>query len=185
MRLNNRLGLAVYVLGKFQERVGMTAEADTPEEPPKKSSKLPMIIGLALALVGGGGGFFAVQSGILFGSDEPKEEEEVKKEDMADVPAVSFVALDPVVISLPASGGRDHLRFSAQLEVLPEYLGDVEALKPRIVDVLNSYLRAVELSELEDPTSLMRLRSQMLRRIQVVTGEGRVKDLLIMEFVLS
>jgi len=32
---------------------------------------------------------------------------------------------------------------------------------------------------------LLRLRSQMLRRVQVVTGEGRVRDLLIMEFVLN
>jgi flagellar FliL protein len=32
---------------------------------------------------------------------------------------------------------------------------------------------------------MARLRAQMLRRIQVVTGEGRVRDLLITEFVLN
>jgi len=58
-------------------------------------------------------------------------------------------------------------------------------LKPRIVDVLNGYLRAVTFAEMADPNALARLRGQMLRRIQVVTGEGRVKDLLIMEFVLN
>jgi flagellar FliL protein len=29
------------------------------------------------------------------------------------------------------------------------------------------------------------LRAQMLRRVQIVAGEGRIRDLLIMEFVLS
>ena len=58
-------------------------------------------------------------------------------------------------------------------------------LMPRVLDVLNTYLRAVEVRDLEEPAALARLRAQMLRRIQVVTGEGRVRDLLIAEFVLN
>jgi flagellar FliL protein len=69
--------------------------------------------------------------------------------------------------------------------VVPTYRADVEHLMPRVVDVLNSYLRALELGDLTDSAALMRLRAQMLRRLQVVTGEGRINDLLIMEFVLN
>ena len=54
-----------------------------------------------------------------------------------------------------------------------------------ILDVLNGYLRAVEMRELEDPSALVRLRAQMLRRVQIVTGEGRVRDLLVTEFVIN
>jgi flagellar FliL protein len=61
----------------------------------------------------------------------------------------------------------------------------VTHLLPRILDVLNGYLRAVELAELEDPDALVRLRAQMLRRIQIVTGQGMVRDLLVTEFVLN
>lgn len=161
----------------------MTADTDPPETPRRKRSKMPLIIGLVLALVGGGAGFFVVQSGLL----SPGNTADNYAVDAAppDIPAVAFVALEPLVISLPGTGGRDHLRFSAQLEVPPLYKAEVEAIKPRIVDVLNGYLRAVDLAELEDPTALIRLRSQMLRRVQVVAGNGRVSDLLIMEFVLS
>ena len=56
---------------------------------------------------------------------------------------------------------------------------------PRILDVLNTYLRAVEVRDLEEPAALVRLRAQMLRRVQVVTGEGRVRDLLVTEFVMN
>ena len=49
----------------------------------------------------------------------------------------------------------------------------------------NSYLRALELRDLEDPSALTRLRAQMLRRVQVVAGPERVNDLLVMEFVLN
>ena len=163
----------------------MTAEADVPEAAPKKGAKMPLIVGLVLALLGGGGGFYAAQSGMIGGSEQKADHDHAEDKPSPNELDVSFVAIDPLVISLPGSGGRDHLRFAAQLEVAPDYVAEVEAIKPRIVDVLNGYLRAVELSELEDPTSLVRLRGQMLRRVQVVAGNGRIKDLLIMEFVLS
>ena len=45
----------------------MSETEETENEEPKKSSKLPMIIGLVLAIAGGGGGFYAVYSGMLLG----------------------------------------------------------------------------------------------------------------------
>jgi len=97
----------------------------------------------------------------------------------------SFVELDPLLISLGSNGNSQHLRFRASLEVVPGYETEVANVTPRVIDVLNAYLRAVELSMLENPKALIKLRSQMLRRIQLVTGDGRVRDLLILEFVLS
>lgn len=156
------------------------------EEGPKKASKMPLIIGLVLALVGGGGGFFAVQSGLILGGDAPAEEEEAEAEAPAGpLPDITFVEIEPLVITLGTTARSQFLRFRAQLEVVEGYEADVTLLLPRVVDVLNSYLRAVEVAQLEDPAALIRLRAQMLRRIQIVTGEGRVRDLLITEFVLN
>jgi flagellar FliL protein len=64
-------------------------------------------------------------------------------------------------------------------------VAEVTLLLPRIMDVLNSYLRAVDVAQIEDPSALIRIRAHMLRRIQIVTGEGRVRDLLITEFVMN
>lgn len=174
----------------MNESVAMTAVADPDESIPPKASKMPLIIGLVLAIAGGGGGFYAVKMGLLGGSDTVDVAHDDGHGDDHDTPSspaqdFAFVALDPLVISLPRSGSRAHLRFAAQLEVDPAYAAEVEAVKPRIIDVLNGYLRAVDLAELEDPTALVRLRGQMLRRVQIVTGEGRVRDFLIMEFVLN
>ncbi|MEM7791980.1 MAG: flagellar basal body-associated FliL family protein, partial [Verrucomicrobiota bacterium] len=77
------------------------------------------------------------------------------------------------------------LRFRAQLEIREENREDVEKLLPRIIDVLNSYLRAIDVEDIEGTASLVRLRSQMLRRVQVVAGIDRVQDLLVMEFVVN
>jgi len=150
---------------------------------PKKKSKLPLIIGLLLGLVGAGGGFFAVSSGMILAAESRKEiETEMTGE---ATPDVAFVPVDPLVISLRAPSQSRHLRFRAELEVPAQFKVDVEKILPRVVDVLNSYLRALDMGALEDPSALMRLRAQMLRRVQIVAGQGRVNDLLIMEFILN
>lgn len=168
----------------------MADQEETQEPPKRKASRTPLLIGLALAILGAGGGFYAVQSGLWpFDAVQESQSEGAKEADHGAVvetlPDVAFVPIAPVVISVGLGAERLHLRFSAELEVKAAYEADVEALAPRIVDVMNTYLRALKLSDLEESTALVRLRAQLLRRIQVVTGGGRVNDLLIMEFVLN
>lgn len=164
----------------------MSENEDTEDEPKKKGSKLPLILGLILALVGGGGSFFAVYSGMLLGGDATTDAAPDESMPVAgELPDVAFVEVEPMIITMGRGTASKHLRFRAQLEVPSTQKGAVEALLPRVVDVLNTYLRAVEMSDLNDPAALVRLRAQMLRRLQVVTGPGRVSDLLIMEFVMS
>jgi flagellar FliL protein len=156
------------------------AEADDPQgDAPKRKSRWPLLLGLVLALVLGAGGFYATWSGLLLGHHDEADAE------MAPLPDIAFVPVDPVVITLGPGAASQHLRFTSQLEVAATHSAEVTLLLPRILDVLNGYLRAVDMAELEDPAALVRLRAQMLRRIQIVTGEGRVRDLLITEFVLN
>ena len=100
-------------------------------------------------------------------------------------PDGAFVALDPIVVNMPAAADSTHLRFAAQLEVGRGAQDAVIAQMPRILDVLNDYLRALDPGQLGERSALMRLRAQMLRRVQVVTGDGAVRDLLITEFVMN
>lgn len=170
----------------------MADEENAQEDVGKKRSRLPILLGLVLALAGGAGGFYGVYSGLLplgeSASHAPLEGHDAKHGEEAievsAVPDVDFVPIEPLIISLNNSRGT-HLRFRAQLEVRRAYKAEVEHLLPRVVDVLNGYLRAVDLADLQDNAALVRLRAQMLRRVQVVTGGDRVSDLLIMEFVLN
>lgn len=157
------------------------AEAEQPQDAvPRKKSKLPLIIGLVLFLVLGAGGFYAVYSGLILA---PAVEHAAAAHE-SDTTDIAFVPLEPVTITLGEVAANIHLRLAAQLEVESARKDEVTLLIPRILDVINGYLRAVELAELADPNALVRLRSQMLRRIQIVTGEGRIRDLLVTEFVL-
>ncbi len=169
----------------------MAKEEQTEEPKKKKGLMVPLLLGVILAAAGGGGGYWAVTQGPL--AADPAMEEHAAEDaeggehgaaDMAPVTA-AFLELETLVISLGATESSPNLIFSATLEVRPEYLEEVTQLTPRVLDVLNSYLRVVSISELSEPTSLARLRAQMLRRIQVVTGTGRVRDLLVTQFLVN
>lgn len=140
-----------------------------------------LIAGVLLALLGGAGAFYATWSGLL-GAGEAAPEGATAPDALPDI---AFVALDPIVINLGPGSQARHLRFSAQLEVASAHRADVERLRPRVLDLMNGYLRAVDPASLEESAALVRLRAQLLRRVQIVTGEGRVRDLLVTEFVLN
>ncbi|QFS84692.1 flagellar basal body-associated protein FliL [Roseivivax sp. THAF40] len=159
----------------------------------KKSGKLPLIAGVVLAILGGAGGYYAVSSGLLFGSDEAPVSETTEK-DASEIPAmyegqtaedIRFVQLSPLVVSLGPDAGARHLRFKAAIETIPGAEDDVMALEPRILDVMNGYLRALTPADIEAQDALFVIRAQLTRRLQLVLGEDRMLDLLVMEFVLN
>ncbi|MDO9525303.1 MAG: flagellar basal body-associated FliL family protein [Gemmobacter sp.] len=153
--------------------------AEPQDAAPKRKSIFPILVGLVSAGVLGAGGFYVTYSGLMPGHSESAGSV------VAALPDIAFVPVDALVITLPPGARSRHLRFQCQLEVAKPHQAEVTMLMPRILDVLNSYLRAVETKDLEDPAALIRLRAHMLRRVQIVTGEGRVRDLLVTEFVLN
>jgi flagellar protein FliL len=159
------------------------AQAETAadgEATAKGGGKKTLVVSLVLALAGGGGGYFAAASGLLPGGGG-----RAPKDETAPSLGAVFVPVDPIIVSLGTTGANRYLSFRAQLEVEAGSAAEVTALMPRVVDVLNGYLRAVDVREFDAPHGLIRLRAQMLRRVQLIVGDGKVRDLLVMEFVLN
>lgn len=161
------------------------ADATTEMTKPQGRSRLPLLLG-AIFSVGAGGAIFAlIYLGILL----PSESSSHGATDSHGSPVIeadiAFVPLDTLVVSLGPTSQAEHLIVTMQLEVVATYQTEVTFLKPRIADVLNGYLRALEPKTIAAPSSIVRLRGQMLRRVQLVVGDGMVRDLLITEFVLN
>lgn len=168
-----------------------------------KKGKGPLI-GLVLMLVLGGGSFFVVYSGLVnlpFGAEEapaqvagapsatPAQGDSRPRAEPAPktgepLPAAAFLPLDPVLVTIGRGDGLRQLQVTAQLEVESGMEEQAGLLAPRARDALTSYLRAVRPEDVEEPSAMLRMRAQMLRRIQVVMGEGLVRDLLISDFIL-
>ncbi|MGH1576527.1 flagellar basal body-associated FliL family protein [Planktotalea sp.] len=163
------------------------ANAETlEEEVPQKKSKIGFILVLVLAILVGAGSFYAAFSGMLaIGGDAQNENTEQEVEPLKSLGDKVYLPLDPLIVNIRSSSQYKMLKFVGQLEVKPEHATDIEHLKPRLMDVMNTYLNALEAARFEDPIALIKLRSQLLRRLQIISGTGRIEDLLIMEFVLQ
>lgn len=159
------------------------AEAAADAAPAPRPSRRPLLIGAVLSLLLGGAGFAAGYVGLLSGVVAALTAD---RTDSSLLPADSvYLPIDPLVVSLGPLHDVRQLRVAATLEVPRSRQAEVAQLMPRLLDVLNGYLRAVEPEEFAEPGALIRIRAQMLRRLQIVAGEGRVRDLLLTEFVLN
>ena len=170
------------------------AKDDPGGKPARKGKSKLLLVACILALAAGGGGFYAVYSRLLVlpfiggGEGEP----DTVASGHGGGPGGSahpfepgaFIHLEPLIITLGPQSQSEHLKITLAIEVGPGRVAEVEAVKPRVIDILNGFLRAVDEREFEVPRSMERLRAQMLRRVKLVTPEGAVRDLLIQEFVL-
>lgn len=107
-----------------------------------------------------------------------------KKPGSQEIPTV-FVPVPPLTITMSRSDPRMQLRLETQIEVSAELAKQAVKQMPKIVDVMNTYLRATDLEELADPGKILRVRLQLLRRVDTILGGSGVKSLLITKFLIS
>ena len=137
---------------------------------------------VVLAVIAGGAGFAGTFTGIadLLMREEAEDD---RRADHQDVP--QFLELDPMTITVGDASSARQLRFRAFLALGEGDPSGVAALQPRILDIFATYLRAVSVERLEDPTALLHLRAQLLRRVQLLVGADAVTDLLVIDFVIA
>ena len=158
-----------------------SAEPSAAAPPPKRSRALA--VALVATVLLGGGSFAGIYTGLLPMPDELIGGDAAE----AAVPAVqaAFVPLDEMVITLGPDAAARHLKVRLVIEVEPGAEEVVGAISPRVMDVMNTFLRAVDEGDFEQPRRMMRLRAQMLRRVRMVAPAGTVRDVLVQEFVLN
>ncbi|MFA6279353.1 MAG: flagellar basal body-associated FliL family protein [Bdellovibrionales bacterium] len=179
--------------------------------PKKKLSKKMMIIIAAAAFVvlaGGGAGLFF--SGILGGSQPAAEgaahggeknaadhaaektegaaaqgEEAGTEKDEKVAPV--FFPLGDVLVNLSGDGKRPNfLKIKVNLELADEKdVPAIEALKPRIIDHFQIYLRELRVEDLRGSAGLYRLREELLLRVTEAVKPIRVRDVLFQEMLVQ
>ena len=163
-----------------------TEAAEGDEAPPKKGKK-GLLLALLPALLLGGGAFYATSSGLVSlpfgGAETPVEQKQPKAEPKSF--GVAYLELDELVVPLSPRARSRFLVFQASVEAAPEDIAALEQIRPRILDVFNTYLRAIEEKELDEPSAMALLRARLLRRLNVVAAPVEPKDLLITTFVLK
>jgi flagellar protein FliL len=150
-----------------------------------------------LFIAGGAGALVLVVvglllSGVLGGGDKGEHKE--NPEEMAAKEAAAALAAKPVYYELPeflvnlnsTTSRVSFLKMSVTLELRDAAaVATMDANKPRIVDIFNTYLRELRAADVQGSAGIYRLRTELLTRLNSTIEDGTVKDILFGEIIVQ
>jgi flagellar FliL protein len=161
------------------------AEGEQPEAPKKRFGKKLLLLaggaGLALILAAGGGAyffFFAGKSETKAGNTPPIP---------LVAPQVAYYDIPDIVVNIQsADGSPAYLKLSVALELdTAEEKAGMQTLMPRVVDAFQGYLRELRLDDLHGSAGVLRLKEELLRRVNVAAAPFPVRDVLLKEMIVQ
>jgi flagellar protein FliL len=165
------------------------ADAEGGDAPKKRfSKKLLLIAGggaLVLLLALGAGAYFFLFSGSSANSAKTKMTGGAAAPLVA--PQVAFFDMPDIVVNIQSADGTPaYLKLSVALELdTADEKPGLQALMPRIVDQFQSYLRELRIDDLRGSAGVMRLKEELLRRINVAAAPFAVRDVLLKEMIVQ
>jgi flagellar FliL protein len=148
----------------------------------KLSKKMLMIIGggAVVMLLGGG-----VGAAFMLGWVGGPSPEEVALE-QAQVPKF-YYDLPEITVNLANAEQRaQYLRLVVALEISNEEIaGVIDPNMPRILDVFQTYLRELRVSDLEGSAGLFRLKHELQRRVNLAIFPAEVDAVLFREIIVQ
>ena len=146
--------------------------------------KLVLLVLPLLLVVAGGGAWFA---GLLDPWLGGKPAEAAKESAVAKHEAPTFVDLPDLIANLNGGGRRtSYVKLKAKLELAQASdLPAVQAAQPRVMDLLQTYLREMRPEELRGSAGTYRLREELLARIGPAVAPAQVRDVLFVELLVQ
>lgn len=157
-----------------------------------------LAVGALLLLIGGGAAGYVVSSGKSGGEAGEHSEAEAAAatnespktgEASAGAPAGApvFLSLGDILVNLSGDGKRPNfLKMKISLDLADEKdKAAIEAMKPRIIDNFQVYLRELRIEDLRGSAGLQRLREELLLRVAEITAPIRVREVLFQEMLVQ
>ncbi len=116
-----------------------------------------------------------------------KTEKKVEEEKPKEVHAAVFYDLPEILVNLNTAGRKQNflkIRVSLELES-PLDVSKVEAVMPRIIDNFQVYLRELRIEDLQGSSGMLRLREELLTRVNNAVKPATVNDVLFKEMLVQ
>jgi flagellar FliL protein len=161
---------------------------------PLKILKLPLklkliaIAGLLVVILGGGSGvyFFLLSGG---GEEEAKAPEQSVQTAETNLPSeqASFFDIPDIIVNIQSADSTPaYLKLSVALELdKPELKMSIEPVLPRVVDQFQTYLRELRVEDIRGSAGVMRLKEELLRRVNLAVAPTPVRDVLFKEMIVQ
>jgi len=149
-----------------------------------KSKKMLMIGVPALVVLLGGGGAGAY---FFMGGSKDEAAAEHAEEVPLTPPKVAFSDMQDILVNIQSNDGTPaYLKLGVSLELDDEEQKTaLEPLMPRITDQFQAYLRELRLDDLKGSAGVLRLKEELLRRVNVAAAPYKVRDVLLKEMIVQ
>jgi flagellar protein FliL len=147
------------------------------------SKKILMIAAPVLVLLLAG-----VGAGVYFLFLKPAPVKEAKSDaPPLTPPLVAFSDVPDILVNIQSSDGAPaYLKLSLSLEMDNDLeKAGITALTPRLVDQFQSYLRELRVDDLKGSEGVLRLKEELLRRVNAAAAPYRVRDVLLKQMIVQ
>ncbi len=159
---------------------------------PLKILKLPLklqliAVGGLLVVLGGGGAAY------YFLAPKPKTADETAlasvQTQAANLPAATaaFFEIPDIIVNIQTPDSAPaFLKLSVSLELdKAEAKAAIEPVLPRIIDQFQTYLRELRVEDIRGSAGVMRLKEELLRRVNLAVAPTPVHDVLLKEMIIQ
>lgn len=179
------------------------SQVDELPAPKKKKSKLKWFILLLLLLGLGGGGFMVYKMGLVdkfLGGDEAQQTDSTAGTGGGAIGSgnsgstrittptsnLRTATFDQFVTNLADPAGNRYIRLIIDVEVIsPEVIRELEMQNPRIRDSILMLLSSKSYQDLNSPAGKLRLKNEILDRINQVLGGPKVNRVFFTEIIVQ
>jgi flagellar protein FliL len=153
------------------------------------NKKMLMMAGggtLVLLLGIGGGAYFFLGSSAKTSANGKMAAADAPPQPIV-APSVAFYDMPDIVVNIQSSDGTPaYLKLAVALELTgADEKAGIGPLMPRVVDQFQGYLRELRVDDLKGSAGVLRLKEELLRRINVATTPFKVKDVLLKEMIVQ
>jgi flagellar FliL protein len=157
--------------------------------------KLPLmqkliVAGGLLVVLGGGGGAYYFLGGTAAGEQADAATAEAghtaPASELPPEHAAFFDVPDIIVNIQTADSTPAYLKLAVSLELdNAEARAAIEPVMPRVVDQFQTYLRELRVDDVRGSMGVMRLKEELLRRVNLAAAPTPVRDVLLKEMIVQ
>lgn len=152
-------------------------------------TKIIIICAIAFVVLAGGVAavFMTPLKDKIFGENKEKVQAEKDEKSLASLMEITFLQLPDIIINLKATNSKPGtLKASLVIELVKEKdKKTVDHLKPLIIDQFQTYLRELEVRDLEGSVGMERVRQELKNRISNLVAPIQIRQVLIKDFLVQ
>jgi len=150
--------------------------------------KLIAIAGLLVVLGGGGAALYFLVLSAPAEDPAVAETESVKtQKDKLPPEEAAFLDIPNIIVNIQTPDTTAaYLKLSVSLELdKMEDKAAIEPVMPRIIDQFQGYLRELRVEDIRGSAGVMRLKEELLRRVNLAAAPTPVRDVLLKEMIVQ